>query len=169
MNSAGPTMYGSPCRECGFDWFASRETIVAAVESMPGQLGELLDSARGDERRDGLAWSAAEYVSHVADNLRIWAERLVGARRGPSRLIGPYDQDDLARARNYPAIPLSAALWSLGEGVRQWSVEIRRAFDEQTVLDHPEAGQLEPIDVLVMTAHDALHHVVDIRGILSAT
>ena len=39
------------------------------------------------------------YVSHVADNLRTWAERIMSATTSGQTLVRPFDQDDLAEIR----------------------------------------------------------------------
>ncbi len=167
MNSAGPDTFGSPCRECGFEWTRPADEMGEEMGALVPTLETLLVSATGSEARAGLDWSITEYVSHVADNLRIWAERLAGARLGTSARIGSYDQDDLARARHYEAIPLSASLWSLRQGVAMWATEVEAATGAATRLDHPEVGILEVADVVALTAHDSWHHVSDIRGILA--
>ena len=43
---------------------------------------------------------------HVADNLRIFAERLEGVFAGAPTTLAAYDQDELAAARNYDAMSL---------------------------------------------------------------
>jgi hypothetical protein len=134
---------------------------------LPATLDDLLEGASGSERRPDLEWSIAEYLCHVADNLRIWAERLVGARLGSTNLIGSYDQDELARARNYSAIPLAAALWNLRLGEAVWASEVNQALIDSSTLAHPEMGTLDASDVVAMTAHDSLHHLEDIRTILA--
>ena len=93
------TQYGDPCRECGFDWSQSPESAVVAVESLPERLTALLDGRSGDETFPGATWSAKAYVFHVADNLRIFAERLEGVAAGASMSLASYDQDELARTQ----------------------------------------------------------------------
>ena len=56
-------------------------------------------------------------MSHVADNLRIYAERLAGAALRAAGPITEYDQDALADARNYNWIAVESALWSIEHGV----------------------------------------------------
>ena len=78
MELWGAAIFGDPCRECAFDWTQSPEQALAWMEQAAGQCAEATAHAHGSERADG--WSVSEYVSHVGDNLRQWAERLQGAR-----------------------------------------------------------------------------------------
>ena len=56
------------------------------VTEMPGILRALIADRDTSKRHPDLSWSVLEYVCHVADNLRISAERLVGvAAGGPER------------------------------------------------------------------------------------
>ncbi len=166
MNDWGASVYGDPCRECGFRWTMPPTDAVALVSGLPSDLAGTLAGRSGHERHPELAWSVAEYVVHVADNLRIWAERLMGVVGGASPSVGGYDERDLARARNYRAIPLAAAMWSLTRSVDDWRSAVERAPVTGTVLVHPERGDLTRTDVVLATAHDALHHRADIGRIL---
>ncbi len=117
MNDWGMSVYGDPCRECGYSWAISVPHAVSLVAGVPSVYSRLLADSSGNEQHPGLSWSVVEYVSHVADNLRIWAERLVGVVAGAPSGVGNYDEAELARARNYKLIPVPAALWSLTRSV----------------------------------------------------
>jgi hypothetical protein len=117
------------------------------------------------------------YVSHVGDNLRIWAERLAGIVRGGSPEVGGYDQDALAAARGYASISLTSALWSLSRSVDDWLdvvaevaevAEAADALSRQPVLVHPERGPQSLVEVVRSNAHDAFHHQWDIQRALDA-
>ena len=58
---------------------------------------------------------------HVADNLRIFAERLEGVFAGGPTTLAAYDQDELAAARNYDAMSLQSALWSVRTATATWA------------------------------------------------
>ncbi len=79
----GPRFYGDPCRECGFPWSMPIDDAIGAVAALPGSYREVIDRASGEERSPDLGWSVTAYVCHVADNLRIWAERLTGIAAAP--------------------------------------------------------------------------------------
>ena len=95
--------------------------------------------------------------------MRIWAERLAGLALGATGPIGPYDQDDLARVRNYGRLPLEAGLWSLKRAAADWRDAVALATDRQVVMEHPERGSLSVLDVVRSIAHDAHHHAWDIQ------
>jgi hypothetical protein len=158
--------YGNPCRECGFQWTLSLDDAKAQMALVPASFATVVSSASGNERHPDLAWSVADYVSHVADNLRIWAERLMGVVLGASPVVGGYDESELAQARNYAAIPLAAALWSLRVATAEWLKAVESSNCVGTVLIHPQRGEMDLTAVALANAHDALHHRWDIERIL---
>jgi hypothetical protein len=166
MNDWGPLLYGDPCRACGFEWSISTEGAVSLVANVPPSLRGLLDGRSGRERRHDLAWSVAGYVCHIGDNLRIWAERLIGVTEGASPDVGGYDENELADARNYESIPLPAALWSLTRSTDDWLSAVERSRGPDVCLVHPERGALTLSDVVLSNAHDAHHHRWDIERIV---
>ena len=169
MHEWGTTTYGEPCRGCGFSWAVEVEEATTVVGDLPGAYGALLDGATGRERHPELTWSVSAYVCHVGDNLRIWAERLAGISTGADPRVGGYDESALALARQYGAIPLPAALWSLGRAVDDWVEAVGRSPRSGPVLVHPERGEQTLAEVVVSNAHDAFHHGWDIARTLEAT
>ena len=166
MNDWGASLYGDPCRECGFSWAMSMPDAVSLVAELPFVYGTLLADRSGHEQHPGLRWSVTEYVSHVADNLRIWAERLMGVVGGAPPLVADYDENELAQARHYQGIPMPAAMWSLARSVDDWLEAVETSPDSGVVLVHPERGELTLSDVVLSNAHDARHHQWDIERTL---
>jgi len=166
VSDLGTSTYGNPCRECGFDWTLSLDDAVAKMAGVPASFGAVLAGATGNERHPDLAWSVADYVSHVADNLRIWTERLMGVALGAGPEVGGYDENELARARRYDLIPLEASLWSLRLSVAQWVTAVEASNHHGTVMIHPQRGELDLSDVVRSNAHDAQHHLSDIERTL---
>jgi hypothetical protein len=154
--------YGDPCRECGFEWSQDPETAIAAVEAVPDRLDVLLAGRTGNERAPGTTWSAKAYVFHVADNLRIFAERLEGVSAGGSTALAAYDQDELAAARAYDAMSVQAALWSVRDAIRVWAAATRAALARRATTFHPERGELTAAEITRGPAHDAVHHLWDV-------
>jgi hypothetical protein len=159
--------YGDPCAQCGFAWAVDLEGALDAVAAIPGAISSLCELARGDERRDGLEWPVVAYVCHVGDNLRISAERLVGAPTGSALEVTPYDQDRLAAARRYEGVPLAGALWALARAAEDWRHAVTDAAGRAVLLVHPIYGELTVLDVARGNAHDAEHHRWDIERILA--
>jgi hypothetical protein len=164
----GPSLYGDPCRECGFVWSVSIDESIALVGDLPDAYGALVAGVSGNERHPDLGWSVAEYVSHVADNLRIWAERLAGVIRGASPEVGGYNENELADARNYERIPLQSAMWSLTRSVADWLDVVGQSSRTGPLLLHSERGAQSLADVVHSNAHDGFHHQWDVRRTLEA-
>jgi hypothetical protein len=127
----------------------------------------LLADADGTECHSDLSWSVSSSVCHVADNLRIWAERLAGFGAGEMG-VAPYDERLLAAARRYADIPLAAALWSLERARGDWHAAVARAPHEGLVVIHSECGEMRLEDIARGIAHDSFHHAWDIRRTLEA-
>ncbi len=166
MTTWRASTYGDPCRECGFDWATTLESAIVVVANLPDSLRELLSGSTGSERRPDLEWSVGAYVCHIADNLRIWAERLVGVSEGTVAEVCRYDENELAHARHYDGIPLVAASWALSRSVTDWCYAVRNSPQSGSVMVHPERGVLTLTDVAVSNAHDGRHHRWDIETIL---
>jgi hypothetical protein len=165
-NAWGERTYGEPCRECGFWWSASLAESIGVVARAPSSFAAVLAGASGRERHPALGWSVAEYVLHVGDNLRIWAERVAGITGGDPPRVASYDENVLASARAYAAVGLHAAEWSLGTAARDW-VDAMRAAPPDLVMEHPERGAMGLEQVASGNAHDALHHLFDVRRSLA--
>jgi hypothetical protein len=135
------------------------------MATIPESIGHLVADGDGSHRGAGLEWSSVEYVCHIADNLRIWAERLVAAARRSPLHVQPYDADLLARARRYEAVPVAGALWSLAAAIDDWRSAVELALAADAALLHPERGRLSVADVVRSNGHDAVHHQWDIARI----
>lgn len=166
MSTWGPTTYGEPCRECGYAWTITLDDALTLVRGIPATYEAALEGATGTERHSDLSWSVGAYVCHVADNLRIWAERLAGVAAGASPEVAAYDENELAAARRYEHIALQAAIWSLRRSVDDWLSAVGEARAAGVVLRHSERGELELLEVVRMVTHDAAHHLWDIRRTL---
>lgn len=168
MDTWGSSRYGNPCRECGFGWQTALDDAISLISDVPSSYERTLEGATGVEQHPDLGWSVGAYVCHVADNLRIWAERLAGVTAGASGVIEAYEPDLLAIARAYAKLPLVAAEWSLHRAVADWLDAVARSRLEGVLLIHPERGALTLEDVACANAHDALHHLWDIQRSLDA-
>lgn len=168
MDRWAGALYGDPCRECFFTFSRSLDESLAYLATVPEEYRDVLADAAGTERHRDLSWPVASYVCHVADNLRIWAERLAGSAAG-QKAVAPYDENLLAAARSYPDVPLPAALWSLGRSRGDWEAAVSAASQDGIVIVHRERGDMNLEDVARGVAHDAFHHAWDIRRSLDAS
>ena len=167
MNDWGRRTYGEPCSVCGFSWAAPVDTVREAIEDAPVAFGSLVVGRTGSERMPSLTWSVQAYVWHAGDNVRIWAERLAASASGSCPTVAGYDQDDLAEARGYEAMPLGAALWSLDRATVDWREASRMVGDRaDTVIEHRAMGSFTLADVTTQVGHDLHHHLDDVRRIL---
>ena len=134
MDTWGTKIYGNPCRECGFDWSTPMEAAAALITDVPDRYTRLLESQDGSSvRHPSLVWSVGAYVCHVADNPRIWAERMWTSLQAKDVHIEAYDQDELASVRKYAYIPFPTALWTLSHAVSMWHEAFGDAADEDKV------------------------------------
>jgi hypothetical protein len=166
MEKWGAGLYGDPCGGCGFGWSLTPREAIGIVEGLPARFRGLLKGHTGRERHPDLAWNPAAYVSHVADNLRNWAERLAGARLSGAVEVPGYDPDLVAQARHYNEIAPAAALWSLERAAVAWSESVTAALDDGVVLEHATRGAQRAEDVARNNAHDGYHHAWDVERIL---
>lgn len=168
MEAWGPSLYGDPCRECGYRWSTAVEDAVAYVAGVPDGYATLLEGRDAAVRHPDLDWTAGAYVCHVGDNLRIWAERVAGAVLGAAVDVAGYDQAALGDARNYNAIAGTAALWSLASAAHDWAQAIHLGRAADVVLRHATRGAQTMTQVAHNNAHDAYHHAWDIRRSFAA-
>ena len=167
MEIWGADLYGQPCRECGWSWETKAADAVAYVRELPALVEGLMVGRTGGERVAGPAWSAGEYVRHVGDNLRLWAERMAGRLAGDDGVVGGYDPDELARARRYEQVRPAAALWSLRRAAEDWVTVVEPALARGIVLTHATRGPQTAAEVARNNAHDAHHHVWDVGRCLT--
>ena len=169
MEAWGARLYGDPCGGCGFGWSLTPWDAIRIVQELPARCHTLLAGHTGYERHPHLAWTPAAYLSHIADNLRNWAEWLAGARLSGAADVPGYDPDLLAEARHYNETAPAAALWSLERAVDAWADSVTAALEERVVLHHARRGIQRAEDVARNNAHDGHHHVWDIERILRCT
>jgi hypothetical protein len=169
MSEWGIQKYGDPCRECGFDWSTSlMEAMTTAIDA-PKMFKSTIGVHPGSTRHPDLEWSLSAYVSHIADNLRVFAERIAGIALGAPASVPPYDQDELARVRGYDQISIEGALWSLDHSVTLWHEAVSMALDGANgrftpfTMEHPERGPQSLLDVVRDVTHDFSHHFWDVQ------
>ena len=169
MTTWGAGFYGDPCRECGYEWTISPEDATALILDAPRRFSELLDGADGSVRHRDLTWSVKAYVSHVADNLRGWAERIRSGTAAGQTLLRPVDPDAMAAIRGYEHMPLETALWSLQHSANIWADAIAGSGGSDIEFTHPTRGQQSLAELVLTVAHDTAHHEWDIRRSLAGS
>jgi hypothetical protein len=159
--------YGDPCRGCGYDWSLEPEAGRQIVNEAPARLRVLLADRTGREGCADLQWNAGAYVVHLADVLRIWADRVADAALGSSDPIVPHDEGELGEVRGYRRLPLVGGLWALERAVGDWIAAEQLADLSGATLNHPEQGSLRVDEVRRIMAHEIEHHTNDLVNILS--
>jgi hypothetical protein len=167
MNDYNRIRFGDPCRTCGFDWSTDSEACRQILGGATARFSALMSEHAGPERYDGLEWNAQAYVSHVAEGMRIWAERVAAVALGAIEPIVPYDESVLGEVRGYEGLPLQGALWSLGRASGDWQAAEALADSTDLMLDHPEQGPIGLSEVRRIVAHDVEHHAFDLSIILN--
>jgi hypothetical protein len=138
--------------------------LLDALKATPETLASLLakisePKARavtgGDEN-----WSVVEVVCHLRDAEEFFIKRMQSMRDQDNPSIISYDQEALARQRNYKSAKLREALADF-TSVRQQTI---REFSELTPNqwqrsgEHNELGQITIFaQAIHHTAHDAIH------------
>ena len=64
------------------------------------------------------------------------------------------------------AMSVQSALWSLRTAVPLWARAARESLQRSTPYLHAERGELTATEITRGPAHDALHHVLDVRRAL---
>lgn len=140
---------------------------IPAMQAVLADVPQLMQVAIGEtdglQRHPDLAWTAKAYALHVADNLRLWAERVLALASGPDQTFGRYDENALAVARIYDTVPLPGVWWSLSASVRDWTVAMAAGQTAEVTIEHPALGHLAMIDIVQANVHDARHHAWDIE------
>ncbi|XAS69878.1 DinB family protein (plasmid) [Micrococcaceae bacterium Sec5.7] len=164
----GQRTFGSPCRECEYTWDRTFDTIVTSIGAYPDAVDQQARLLEGQWRFDPQAWSATEYVCHVADSLRTWAERMAGVVATGTTDVDSFSPDALAIARRYGASTLAGALWALRKASQEWVESFSSVSDPHSILIHRVRGPQSVLEIARGNEHDALHHLWDLRRIQEA-
>ncbi len=138
--------------------------LLDALKATPETLSALLQgigqskaaSARGGDE----GWSVVEVVCHLRDAEEISLERLQAMRDQDNPLIYGYDQEALARNRNYRSADLRAALAAFISFRNQYLSALAALKPEewQRPGQHNEFGRITILEHTVHHAsHDAIH------------
>ncbi|KWX68156.1 DinB family protein [Mycobacterium sp. NAZ190054] len=167
MALTGPEEFGDPCRECGYQW-PQTPGDIARIHAQVHQSLDAITVAQFGRVTAAPLWSVGEYLCHIGDNERIWAERFAALDHRPTAVpIAPFDQDKLAEARNYHLIGYASSMWSLKRAFEDFTETSQAALRHDATLLHPERGALSALDAVNTVVHDCYHHWWDIRRILA--
>ena len=148
------------------------DALRATPETLSGLLAGISDqqarSAKGGEEN----WSVVEVVCHLRDAEEFFIKRFQAMRDQDNPVIAGYDQEALARERNYKDSDIKAALASFSAFRRQLISELSILTPEQwqRTGQHNELGQITIFAQSVHhVTHDAIHCAQIARQLKSAT
>ena len=158
-----------PCAECGFAWDTPLLESLRLIERLPAEIREMV-ATRGEalaQRPTPQVWSPHEYIWHLADIFRLSAEWMHDIRTLDHPTHFALDMDALAELRGYSRLPLQTGLWSLEQSCRLFIAEAAVTAPERTCYYH-DWQDVTATQVVAFLAHEAVHHLFDLRRILSA-
>src|SRR5579875_4090141 len=97
-----------------------RDACATVVGGAAEAARATLASIRDPTVRRGARWSAAMYVWHLVDVVRIGTERLLTLRLDPAAGIPCWDENALAEARRYDRLSPPVGLVALDAACRSW-------------------------------------------------
>lgn len=156
--------------ECGFDYGATtRRESERLILSGSEQIGSLVARA-GDaaaQRSEPEVWSPLEYAGHVRDVLLVQRERTLLALVEDNPTFVPMYRDQRAATARYAAEPPSTVSMQLDMATTLFLWVFDGLTEEQLarpcVYTYPERTQRVIEWLLVHTAHEVVHHAVDVR------
>lgn len=151
------------CEECGFDWNGSASGAVEDVTAAPATVAVALSAVSDPYRRVNGRWSAAMYVWHLVDALRVGTERLLTVALEPDWGLVCWDEQSLAEARRYEQLSPAVGLVVLERAARDWA-EAAAVVPQEVLVQHPVLGTVTAADLVRRDAHEMHHHVWDIAG-----
>ena len=156
-SAASPTTWAGPrsCRGCASD--------ARAFVDRFGRARSPPDSARGPAPD---VWSPLEYACHVRDVLRVQRERVELAQREDEPTFAPMRRDERVVEDRYneqdPAVVAAEILAAADALDRHARRPRRRGWQRTGIYNYPEPALRTVEWIAIHTAHELLHHRVDI-------
>jgi len=165
-----------PCSECGFDYGATKASGTAEIfKSRVNVICRLLGSR--DEvvlrlRPEPATWSAIEYACHVRDVLLVQRERVLLALVEYKPAFTPMYRDQRAKNGGYQEEAISEVCAELRVSAKLLGKLVQRLSDEQLSRDciysFPEPTERDLGWIFRHTAHEMVHHEMDVRRVLQS-
>ncbi len=147
-----------------------RADIVAALRALPDQVQDLLRGLSDDQLRRRPApneWSLLELVCHLRDSAEIEGLRVRRMVEEDEPSIEPYDQEALARERNYQGDDPRRALTALRAfwGGLAYQLESLSDQEWERAGTHPEIGTVTVRSRAERAADHAREHLAQVRAV----
>jgi hypothetical protein len=162
------------CAECGFTYgVLPRRELAADLVRCAAQVGERLDrDAVVCSRRDHSRWSPLEYACHLRDVLLVQRDRVYVALVEAEPSFKPMYRDQRVEFDRYDQQDPAYVAAELVMAARLFANALSGLSDEQwnrsLVYGFPEPSVRDLEWVAHHTLHEAVHHLMDIDGILEA-
>ena len=137
--------------------------LLEAYQTTSEILNGLLDGIGAEEARSARGgdenWSVVEVLCHLRDAEEFFIKRFQAMRDQDNPVITGYDQEALARERNYKDADLRTALASFSTFRKRTIAELSKLTPEQwqRTGQHTELGQ---ITIFAQTIHHVTHDAI---------
>jgi hypothetical protein len=148
----------------------TRQKIVDALRALPGQVEALvrdLDEEALRRRSAPDQWSIKEVCAHLRDSLEIDGERIRRMLEGDEAFLPAYDQEALARERDYQneSMPLILTALRAFSGGIAYVLEGLSEEQWQRSGRHEERGPISVAQYAELLAEHARQHLEQIRAL----
>jgi hypothetical protein len=157
------------CDECGFEHDLDEASAAAGV--IDEAVGELVSILAGGEqvarRREPERWSPLEYTCHLRDAFLVQRERVLLARRVECPSVVPMGVDERVAHDGYAEQQPADVTRQLVDAAALFTNVLARLGDEDwsrtLIYNSPSPTERSLGWVAVHTAHEAHHHLLDVR------
>ena len=162
MMSGVDTVMTRVCTQCGFDWSLSDQEALEVVATASGRYSRAFAGREGARYGAAGTWSPREYLWHVVDVLRHGTENLWMLGVDPDAGFTPWREHDMMAARSASPMSVRVGLWALAVASGDWTRGVHEAPPDVSAW-HPDMGWVNRGHVLRWSAHEVVHHEMDVR------
>lgn len=163
------------CQECGFDYEALIPQEAAKLFKPHAVAVSALLWGRDDTslraRPEPSVWSAIEYACHVRDVLLMQRERIYLTLVEDTPRFAPMYRDQRVENAGYAHEDTQELTEELAVAANLMTKVFRGLSDEHLarhcIFGYPESSERDLSWVIRHTAHEVVHHEMDVRRILS--
>jgi hypothetical protein len=150
------------CPQCGFDWALGDQSALDVVANAPSRYSIAFGRREGARYGAAGTWSPREYLWHLVDVLRHGTENLWMLALDPDAGFTPWRRHDVMSARSPSPMSVRVGLWALAVASGDWTRAVHEAPPDVSSW-HPDEGWVNRGYVLRWSAHEVVHHEMDVR------